>query len=209
MNTRRPFLLLAIALLAALATGVPVLRQVMVFDREAILAGEWWRLLTCQLVHFSASHLACNLAVLGVFGVIIQRRRYRGFNSLCAAAFLAVAPLVLLWQPRVQYFGGLSGLATAAVILVALHGLADADGSRKLCLLALVGVAAKAAFEWTTLTSLFASFPNRTIIPSPLSHLAGACIATVVFGCCGKTIPAHGAAQAHKSSAHEFFSVPR
>jgi rhomboid family GlyGly-CTERM serine protease len=200
MKTRKHLLLPALAVAAGLATGVPALRQVMVFDREAILAGEWWRLLTCQLVHFSVSHLVCNLAVLGVFGIITHRRGYPGFILICGTSFLVIALPVLLLQPQVQYFGGLSGLATAAVIFVALHGLAGPD--RSLCRVALLAAAAKVAWEWTTGASLFASFPDRTIIPSPLSHLTGALIATAFYGCCAKTDPHRRRSEpAHDSSA--------
>lgn len=41
--------------------------------RPAILAGDYWRLLTASFVHANAFHLACNLAALLVLGFLLER----------------------------------------------------------------------------------------------------------------------------------------
>jgi len=37
-----------------------------------IKEGEWWRLITCNFLHFSAQHLMCNLLVLFALGSIME-----------------------------------------------------------------------------------------------------------------------------------------
>lgn len=141
MKPRVPILPLFIVAVAVIVWLNPALSRFAIYDRSAVLRGEIWRLLTAPWVHFTPSHLAYDALALGLAGMLIAWRRYGSIGWLCGLTPLLTG-LVLLWlQPELQFYGGLSGLATAAVVFLALHGLREAGLWRWVCLAALLGTA--------------------------------------------------------------------
>ena len=85
------------------------------YDRGAILDGQWWRIVTGNVVHLGWPHLLLNLA--GLFLVwLLFRRTLTTLNwmvvTLASAAAVGVG--LLLFDPALQWYVGLSGV---------LHGL--------------------------------------------------------------------------------------
>lgn len=178
---RFPIATLAVLALAAIASSGPHAASALVYDREKILSGEFWRMITANWVHFSKSHFAYDLLAFGLAGSLVELRGYRGFTSFSILAHVSIGPTVFLTQPNLQIFGGLSGLATGAIVLLSLHGLCQHSPWRWICLLALIGIAAKIAFEFTTGQLAFAQTEMILIKPLPESHLAGALSAIAVW----------------------------
>lgn len=101
-------LLLAVALLVALgAAPVEALR----YERAAIAAGAWWRLLTCHLAHHDARHLALNLAGLALlWGLYAGAARPRDWGIVALAAALTIGLGLYFLAPEVRWYLGLSGV---------------------------------------------------------------------------------------------------
>src|SRR5437868_2545981 len=57
-----------------------------VYDCEAILRGEIWRMFTGHWVHFSTSHLTYDAFALGIAGFILEQRNRRILGIFCAVA---------------------------------------------------------------------------------------------------------------------------
>jgi rhomboid family GlyGly-CTERM serine protease len=85
------------------------------FDRSRIDNGEWWRLLSGQLVHYGIYHLLMNLAALLVCGYAFLDDFKPGAYA-CVLLFLGLCVgFGIYWgNPELEYYRGLSG---------ALHGL--------------------------------------------------------------------------------------
>jgi rhomboid family GlyGly-CTERM serine protease len=173
---RTAFLLFALP--AALLGLAPA---AFVGDRAAILQGEWWRLWTGHWVHFSPSHLAWNLAVLLAAGTWLEHLR----PGLLARFAFAGAPLISLGlfalSPALLAYGGLSGLATGVVVLLALVHLASRRSDRGWWITLLALVAAKLAWDAGHATPLFSRFAPGAYQPSSLAHALGAALAVPVF----------------------------
>ncbi len=98
-------LLAAPALLGA--GGVARLR----YDRQAIVGGEWWRLVTGNLVHFDLAHLAMNLAGLVLlWWLFVGDARPRDWLAVAVVAALAVGLGLLVFDPALDWYVGLSGV---------------------------------------------------------------------------------------------------
>ena len=138
---------------AAIVASAP---DAMVYDRNRIVSGELWRLLTCNWVHFSNSHFAYNLLAFGLAGSLIESQRYPGLGYLCLFSPVLIGLSVFLTQPDLQIFGGLSGVATGAMVLLSLHGFREDKGRGWLYLLVLMGIAVKIGFEFITGNLVFA-----------------------------------------------------
>ena len=167
---------------AAIATYViPGLASQMVYDRAAILSGEVWRLLTGNWVHFSARHLLYDLLALGIAGWIIERRGYPYFGLLCVLSAISIGTVLLAMRPEVQSYGGLSGVATGAIIYLALQGLKEPAPWRWICIAALVLIAGKVLLESTTGRFIIAATGGVPFVPLPLSHIVGGLTAALLF----------------------------
>jgi rhomboid family GlyGly-CTERM serine protease len=93
-------------------------RQALSFDRGALAAGQWWRLLTAHFVHLDAQH-----ALLNGLGVVLMwalfARDYSPWRWAAIYCGSALAVSVGLWflNPELQWYVGASG---------ALHGVMTA-----------------------------------------------------------------------------------
>ncbi|MFZ5594963.1 MAG: rhombosortase [Pseudomonadota bacterium] len=85
------------------------------YEREQILAGELWRLLTASFVHLGWSHLLMNLAALALIWMLFGRLlTTKTWLLLSLASLLSVSLGLLLFSPEIGWYVGLSGM---------LHGL--------------------------------------------------------------------------------------
>lgn len=112
---------LATAALCVLVQVLPVgVRGVLIYRRSAVVHGQWWRLVTGNLVHLGPGHLLLNLAGLVVLWLLVA-------DVLAGVRFLAALALgsagvglgLYLFSPTVLWYVGLSG---------ALHTLWGAGG---------------------------------------------------------------------------------
>jgi rhomboid family GlyGly-CTERM serine protease len=105
----------AIALASILVTRNTQLAGLMRYQRQEVLNGQWWRLLSCHLVHLDSVHLATNIAALFVMSAIFADTLRAGTQLLALLfAGMVVGLALLACEPQVSYYAGLSG---------ALHGL--------------------------------------------------------------------------------------
>ncbi len=116
-------LALALPALAATLGGEPA-RALLRYQREAILAGEWWRLLTAHLAHLGPAHLLLNLTGLALVWLLVGGAlRPAAWGVVLLLAALAVSGGLLLLDPDLAWYVGLSGV---------LHGLLAAGAAARL-----------------------------------------------------------------------------
>lgn len=173
---------------AAIAGSGAEAAAVLVYDRDLILSGELWRIVTGNWVHFSKSHFAYDLLAFGLAGSLIELRGHRGFGWFCFLSPVLICFSVFLTQPQLQIFGGLSGIATGAMVLLSLHGLRERTAWRWICLLALLAIAVKTGLEFATGQMGFAGSDAVVIRAVPESHVAGALSAIVTTGLSGRRL---------------------
>lgn len=145
----------------------------LVDNRAAVLRGELWRLWTGHWVHFGASHLWWNLAVFVPAGGWAECLAPGRARLLLALAPGAISVVLLAVEPALVRYGGLSGLATAMLALLALTQLASARTNRWLWRGVLALITMKIAIEFLARQPMFAHFTDPGIHAVPLAHLAG------------------------------------
>jgi rhomboid protease GluP len=99
--------------------SLEVLRRVGAANGFDLLAGEWWRLLTCGVVHVGGLHLAVNLFALAMIGPVAEDLwgRWR-FAALYVLAGLAGACAAMALQPAAM-LAGASGSIWGILVAVA------------------------------------------------------------------------------------------
>lgn len=172
--------LLLFALPALVAAGAP---ELFVYDRAAILRGEWWRLVTGHWVHFSVSHAGWNLVALTATTMWLEGLRPGWTARFVALAAPAIGVGLLALTPTMATYGGLSGLAVGMVALVALVQLVTATHRRARVwwLAALALIVGKLLWESVAGTPLFSRVEVGAYRVSVAAHVLGLVAALVFF----------------------------
>lgn len=146
------------------------------FDRQDLTQGQWWRLLSGNLLHTNFNHLLLNVG--GVWMMWLFHGAYytrTNYLALLATNFLVVGLGIYLLNPETRWYVGLSG---------ALHGLfvwgaiMDIKHKEKTGYWLLVGILAKVAWEQTSgASATLAKFIDATVMVD--AHLYGTLVGIV------------------------------
>ncbi|MGB5511414.1 MAG: rhombosortase [Woeseiaceae bacterium] len=100
---------------AALLLGSDAAREWLAYERDAIRAGEVWRLVTGHLVHLGWPHFALNAAGLVLVWTLIgSAYKPAGWIAIFFTSIAAIDLGLWIFNPALQWYVGLSG---------ALHGV--------------------------------------------------------------------------------------
>lgn len=164
-----------LAALLALAAGLGWGAERSALDWQPGLAlAQPWRAFSAAAVHYSAMHLAANLAgalLVGALGWLAE------VGARMVRAWLAAWPLThlgLLLRPDLAHYGGLSGVLHAGVAITALHLWVHSTGRRRAIGAAiLAGLALKLLTEspWGPALQARAGWD---IAIAPFAHASGA-----------------------------------
>jgi rhomboid family GlyGly-CTERM serine protease len=175
---QRPEIICFVVLIAIF--NVPVLFGTvwssMLFQPEAVHAGEWWRLVTHPFVHLTWYHLLLDgTAFLSLYCSLVERKVSVRLAYVVATA---AGSLVASWiaAPAISTSGlcGLSGIAHGLMAISAIEMLAGEKTERKIGWISLILVAGKAGFEAIT-GRMFFGFLDFGLLGSPVavSHAGG------------------------------------
>jgi rhomboid family GlyGly-CTERM serine protease len=182
VGLRLPGITLWVVAVAILIAQFPGWSSWLVYDRAAILSGEIWRMFTGHWVHFSRSHLVYDALAFGLAGWMIETRRLPNFVWLCLVTPWLVSGVMLVMEPQMRFFGGLSALGTAAVVYLALCGLHEKGLWSWACLVTLAGVVGKIEFEVVTGRMVFVRAGDGMMVVCTASHVVGVVVAMGFYG---------------------------
>ena len=179
---RTPVWTVAVLLGATISYQCPSVASLLVYDRDAVLHGEAWRLVTSHLVHFDGWHFAYDLLAFGIAGALVEPS---GRRHLCAVSLItavSICTFLLVARPEMTAYGGLSGVACAVLTYLALLGLGDEQPWRMVCRSALVVLAVKLGVECATGASIL-PYPSPVVfVPVWEAHVIGCGVAGLYFG---------------------------
>ena len=181
INLRMPIWTSIVVLLSVAAYVVPELYHFFIYDRAAILGGEAWRLWSSHLVHFNAIHLLYNILVFGISGWIIESKGYKHFGLLCILMAFFIGIFLMLMEPAMSYYGGLSGLACGSIYYLALFGLSESKFWRRVSLMILLIIPVKISFEIYNSESILPYIGKLDFMTMPVSHIFGILVASFLF----------------------------
>jgi len=105
------WLAVAAAVLLLPLLGGDALREAWRYERHAVGAGQWWRLLTCHLVHLDAVHALLNTVGLALLWALFAREyRLQQWLLALGASVLAIAIGFWFFSPSLQWYVGASAL---------------------------------------------------------------------------------------------------
>jgi rhomboid family GlyGly-CTERM serine protease len=146
--------------------------QLLRYDRSAIAAGGWWRLLTAHIVHLDVHHLLLN-----ELGLVLMWSLFAGdydpveWCVIVLAGALAISSGLWWLSPRVSWYVGASGV---------LHSVMAAGAAKHLAVRAwdrwILGLGLCAKLAWEQL----AGHPQPLVVVD--AHLYGALCGFAVGG---------------------------
>lgn len=84
--------------------------EVLVFERNQVEQGQWWRLLSAQLVHFDQPHLWLNVLGLWLWWLLFIEYLPHWRTWLWLLPVMLISSLGhLLGEPEITYYAGFSG----------------------------------------------------------------------------------------------------
>ena len=95
----------------------------LVYDRAAVLGGEWWRLWTGNFVHFSWSHCLLDTGLYFLIGWTLVYN-YKWWLNVFAFALMPLAATltIFIFDPAMTSYGGISGMNVGFLVWLALAG---------------------------------------------------------------------------------------
>lgn len=172
MSTRFPWATVVLAGLCVVAALSPP--EALQYDRARAEAGETWRLLTSQLVHWTPRMALLDLAMLLGLGAWLEAQgdRQRMVLALLLGGSLTALAVAAL-SPWLSLYRGSSGMASALFVLTALRISKTGRCPRLLGWTAILLFLGKAAFETLAGKALFAGPLPDGVEVVPLVHLLG------------------------------------
>jgi rhomboid family GlyGly-CTERM serine protease len=119
---RLPWLYLAICVVATFVVAIPSIRSGLVYDREAIMRAEIWRIWTGHLVHFGWPHGLADGSLFVLIGWYLERTN-KDFSHLSLLIQpVVVSGVLFFFDPSLNIYGGLSGLNVGLLVFLACRG---------------------------------------------------------------------------------------
>src|SRR5258708_16853665 len=110
-----------------------------------------WRFISCHVVHWSLPHQFWSLGAFIVLGAICEIRSRRRFAWCVAISALLIPAALLILQPSLMSYRGLSGIDSALFLLAAVPLLAKRSSTDNVTRIAagllLLGFVAKLVYE--------------------------------------------------------------
>src|ERR1700733_5418031 len=101
----------ALALLLALQLGGSRTVAALRYDRNALLAGQWWRLASAHLVHLDLRHTVLNgLGLILMWALFVRAYRARQWFLILVTSAAAIDAGLWFFDTGVQWYVGASGV---------------------------------------------------------------------------------------------------
>jgi rhomboid family GlyGly-CTERM serine protease len=159
----------------------PKVSSLFVYDRAAVLKGEFWRLLLSPMVHFGNAHFFYDLTAFGFTGWMVESKNSRYYWLFCTLMALCIGLFMVVAKPQMHYYGGLSGIACGSIAYLALHGLHSSRTWSILCRLVLIILPIKIGLEAYTGGSVLPYSTPLPFVPIWESHAIGTILALFCF----------------------------
>ena len=117
-----PWCFLALGAVALVIQLNPPWREVLIYDRHLIGAGEWWRIWTGHFIHFGWPHFVTDGGLFLILGRLIERDHPIATRTALFLMPLVISGAIFFFDPALSRYGGLSALNLGLLIYYALLG---------------------------------------------------------------------------------------
>ena len=117
-----PWVFLGVTVAAAVIQCNGAWRPALIYDRQAVGQGEWWRIWTGHLVHFGWPHFVVDAGLFLILGRLLERA-YPVISRTALVAMPVVIFTAITWfDPAMRQYGGLSAINFGLLLFLAGRG---------------------------------------------------------------------------------------
>lgn len=168
-----PWATCTILLLAGLTLWWPALDRALIYDRSLILTGQIWRCWSGHAVHFGANHFFWDMVIFVPAGIWLERLWPRRARWFYAGSPIAISAALLVMDPELERYAGISGVAAGVLVLLAGLQLRRKSSEPTWFWFAVLAlVAAKVGYEIIGQAPLMIDLPSSVRVV-PLAHIGG------------------------------------
>jgi rhomboid family GlyGly-CTERM serine protease len=178
-KTKRLLLLLIFLPLIGISLWAQKYPAVLGYSRSAIMAGEYWRIVSCHLVHTGWHHLFLNIIGVVLLFVLFAHL-YSPWTWLAGilSCMICISLYFLVFCPTLEWYMGLSGVLHGLLLMGLIGEIKKGYTFYYFGLLAIIG---KLVMEYFSGPEDLASQFGKAFVISP-AHFSGAIIGGVT-GC--------------------------
>lgn len=134
------WLTIGLGLLLLLLGSFPSLTEPLLqFDRQQIASGEWWRLLTGQMIHYGVYHLLMNVAALALCGFVLLRQLDLLSYSILLLVCAVSVGVGLYFFSQLDFYAGISGVLHGLIVAGLLIGVHETPAFNIFALVLVLG----------------------------------------------------------------------
>ena len=173
---RLPMITLASIATALLFFFIPGAGDLFSLKRDALLNGDYFRVISGHWTHWNSHHLFWDVFAFGILGILCESAGRIRYMLCVMGSALAISTTIIFISPTITDYRGLSGIDSALFILAAISMWRDQGIARAVPAMALCTFVGKLVYEFTTGDMLFANADTTNGIPVqplPISHLIG------------------------------------
>lgn len=156
----------------------------MVFERDALIEGEWWRLWTAHLTHFTLSQLIVDSGIIAILGYVVQRYLKSVYLLTSILLSMPVISGLIFWLvPDLSVYRGASAIGAMLWMLASTHFLYECkmySVNFWLGVLFLLALPLKISGEALSLLPVISEL-NHGVQIAWQAHLFGALTGIVIF----------------------------
>lgn len=117
-----PWVFLGLALVALVIQLNPAWRDALIYQREAVQEGAFWRVWSGHWVHFGWPHFVVDAGLFLILGWMLERRHPR--MTLLALVLMPpfISAAIYVFDPEMMRYAGLSALNLGLLLMLALQG---------------------------------------------------------------------------------------
>lgn len=172
-----PVCTLAITLLSLSSFLLPNLDKSLEWNRAAISNGEFWRIFTGHITHWTSSHLIWDTLVFVILGLILEKKSRPTFVALLILSPLS-AHIALQFYSSFELYRGLSAIDTSLYTLGLYFTISRGHQSQNktLCAFGYLGLLAmfsKISYELILREPVFADNLGTEIQVATVTHMSG------------------------------------
>jgi len=119
---RIPWVFLGVALAATIIQLHGGWRDSLIFDRNAIAHGEWWRIWSGHLIHFGWPHFVADAGLFLILGRLLEWEHPRLTWFALLTMPVVISASVYWFDPGMVRYGGLSAVNVGLLLFLACQG---------------------------------------------------------------------------------------
>lgn len=148
--------------------------ETLVYSRETIQQGEWWRLITGHWVHSDSGHALWDISALLLLGWFYETHTRQSLLRLLVPSSLFISAAIWFLLPELDYYCGLSGILHSLLVITFYQHWRQHQQIEYLAVIVFTVI--KIVIEMNLSTALF----TNTAWPAlPESHLYGVIFAAI------------------------------